>query len=66
MPLLFSIVIIILACGVLYWLIGSAPFIPEPFKGFAQWFVLAACVIWAFSVLLGYASPFPVFIGRRG
>ena len=65
MPLLFTIVIIILACGVLYWLIGSAPFIDDKFKAFAQWAVLVICVIWVFSVLFGYATVFPVLGGYR-
>jgi hypothetical protein len=62
---IISIVVLILGCGVLYWIIGSAPFIGDPFKSFAQWAVLVLCVVWAFGMLLGYIPPFPLFFGGR-
>lgn len=39
--------------GLLYWLIGSAPFIPDPFKKGLQWVVLALCVVLLIYMIIG-------------
>lgn len=53
--ILITIVLIILLCGVGYWLVSIAPIIPEPFKSAASWFIIVICVIWVFAVLFGAA-----------
>jgi hypothetical protein len=56
------LIIVGMIAGLLYWLVGAAPFIPDTFKKVIQYVILAVCVIYLiFAVLLPLASgPLPV------
>lgn len=51
-------IVLVLLCagmiaGLLWWLVGKAPFIPDSFKQVIQWVILAFCVIFLiYAVLL--------------
>jgi hypothetical protein len=62
MPFLFSILILIIVMGLVYWVITMLP-LPEPFKTIAIVVVLLICLIYLLSMLFGMAAPFPVFRG---
>jgi len=51
--------------GLLYWLVGSAPFIVEPFKSIIRWIILAICVLfliyWLLLPLVSGGSSGPLF-----
>jgi hypothetical protein len=47
------LIIVGMIAGLLWWLVGRAPFLPEPFKSIIQWVILALCVIFLiYAVLL--------------
>lgn len=50
--LLLVIVAVILAAGVVVWLIGRAPFIEPPYKEFAKYAILVVVVLWVLWVAL--------------
>jgi len=50
--LLIVIVAVILAAGVIVWLIGRAPFIEPPYKEFAKYAILVVVVLWVLFVVL--------------
>lgn len=62
---LFTLLLVICAAGLVAFLIKKAPFIDEPYKGFALWVLLAFVVLY---ILYCFFGPFPdVRIpGRRG
>ncbi|MET0568765.1 MAG: hypothetical protein ABWZ74_06770 [Hyphomicrobiaceae bacterium] len=43
--LLITVLVVGLIAGIAWWIITSAPFIPEPIKGFAAWAVVAIALI---------------------
>jgi hypothetical protein len=52
--------------GLLWYLVGRAPFLPDPFKQVIQWVILVVCVIFLiYAVLLpiigGSGSGRPLF-----
>ena len=47
------LIVVGIIAGLLWWLVGRAPFIPEPFKSVIQWIILAFCIIFLiYAVLL--------------
>jgi hypothetical protein len=63
MPFLFSILVLVIIMGLLYWIVTVLP-LPEPFKTIAVVVVLVICAIYLLSMLFGAAPPFPVFRGN--
>lgn len=43
--ILIFIAVVVLICGLIAYLIRSAPFIEEPFKSFGVWAVLAVAIL---------------------
>ncbi len=43
--MLVFVAVVVLICGLIAYLIRSAPFIEEPFKSFGVWAVLAVAII---------------------
>jgi len=43
--ILVFVAVVVLICGLIAYLIRSAPFIEEPFKSFGVWAVLAVAII---------------------
>jgi hypothetical protein len=60
MGILFSILIMVIVLGLIYWIVTMLP-LPEPFKQIAIVIVVVMCLIYLISLLTGYAGPFPVF-----
>ena len=50
---LFALIFLIVAAGVVAWLIGKAPFIAEPYKTFAQYALLVVVVLYILFSFLG-------------
>jgi hypothetical protein len=46
------LIIVGMIAGLLWWLVGRAPFLPEPFKSVIQWIILALCVIFLIYAVL--------------
>lgn len=61
MGLLFSVLIMVIIFGLLYWIVGLLPF-PEPFKQIALVIIGVIFLLYLLGLLFGYASPFPVFV----
>lgn len=59
MPFLFSILVMVILMGLLYWIVTLLP-LPEPFKQIATVVVIIICLLYVLSLLFGYAPPFPV------
>ncbi len=53
MDMLLSLLLVIFACGLLAFLIGRAPVIPEDFKQIATWLVLVFMVVYVIGMLFG-------------
>lgn len=64
MPFLFSILVLVIVMGLVYWVITLLP-LPEPFKQIAIVIVLVVCLLYLLSLLFGMATPFPVFRSYR-
>jgi hypothetical protein len=43
--ILVFVAVVVLICGLIAYLIRSAPFIEEPFKSFGVWAILAVAII---------------------
>ncbi len=43
--ILVFVAVVVLICGLVAYLIRSAPFVEEPFKSFGVWAVLAVAII---------------------
>lgn len=52
-PTIILILFILVGAGVLHYLLGRAPFIDPPYKGAAQWVILAVAVVWVVVLLYG-------------
>jgi hypothetical protein len=65
MGTLVHIVIVLIVgamiAGILWWLVGSAPFIADPAKSFIQWVILALC-----ALLVIYLILMPLIGGTGG
>lgn len=62
MPLLFSILVMVIVLGLIYWVVTLLP-LPEPFKQIAIVIVVVVCLLYLLSMLFGMAPAFPVFRG---
>jgi multisubunit Na+/H+ antiporter MnhB subunit len=60
MPFLFSLLVMVIVLGLIYWLMTMLP-LPEPFKQIALAIVVMICLLYLLGMLFGMASPFPVF-----
>ena len=64
MPFLFSILVMVIILGLIYWILTILP-IPQPFKNVAIVIFCVICLLYLLSLLFGAAPPFPVFRGYR-
>lgn len=60
MPFLFSILVMVIVMGLIYWIITLLP-LPQPFKQVAIVIVLVICLLYLLSMLFGAAPPFPIW-----
>jgi hypothetical protein len=60
MEVLFSILVMVIVLGLIYWVVTLLP-LPEPFKQIAVVIVVVVCLLYLLSLLFGMAQPFPVF-----
>jgi hypothetical protein len=60
MSFLFSILVMVIVLGLIYWLITMLP-LPAPFKQIATVLVVVICLLYLLSLLFGMAPPFPAF-----
>lgn len=51
--LIIALIVVGIVCGLIVWLIRAAPFIPEPFKSWAEYLVYVVAVL----VILVRALP---------
>jgi hypothetical protein len=63
--LVLVLIVLGMIAGLLYWLVGSAPFIAEPFKSIIRWIILAVCVLfliyWLLLPLVGGSGTAPLW-----
>ena len=64
MPFLFSILVMVIVLGLIYWVVTMLP-IPDPFKKIALVIVVVICLLYLLGVLFGAAPIFPAFRGYR-
>jgi hypothetical protein len=50
--LVLVLLVVGMIAGLLWWLVGRAPFIVEPFKSVIQWVILAICIIFLIYAVL--------------
>jgi hypothetical protein len=62
MPFLFSILVLIIIMGLVYWVVSVLP-IPDPFRTIALVIILVVCLLYLLSMLFGMAPAFPAFRG---
>lgn len=62
MPFLFSILVLVIVMGLVWWIIGLLP-LPEPMKQIVLVVLTVICLIYLLSLLFGMAAPFPIFRG---
>lgn len=60
MPFLFSILIMVIIFGLVYWIVGLLP-LPEPFKQIALVIIGVFFLLYLLGMLFGAAPIFPVF-----
>ncbi len=59
MPFLFSLLVLVIVLGLVYWIIQELP-LPEPFKKIALVIILVVCLLYLLGILFGLAPVFPV------
>lgn len=59
MPFLFSVLVMVIVLGLIYWVMTLLP-LPEPFKQISLVIIIVICLLYLLSILFGYAGPFPV------
>jgi hypothetical protein len=64
MSFLFSILVMIIIMGVIWWIVTLLPF-PEPFKNIALVIIGLIFLLYLLSMLFGMAGPLPVFRGSH-
>jgi hypothetical protein len=64
MPFLFSLLVMVIVLGLIYWLITMLP-LPPPFKNIALVIIVVICLIYLLGILFGGFAPFPVLRGYR-
>ena len=55
MPFLFQIIVVLVVCGLLYWILTLIP-LPPPFPQIIRVVVICAVVLYLLSVLLPFAG----------
>jgi len=60
MGLLFSLLIMVIILGLVWWIISILP-LPEPMKQIVTVILAVICLLYLLGLLFGYATPFPVF-----
>lgn len=60
MPFLFSILIMVIVLGLVYWVVTMLP-IPDPFKKIALVIIVVICLLYLLGVLFNAAPLFPAF-----
>lgn len=63
MALLFTLLVLVIVLGLVYWAITLLP-LPEPFKNIALVILILVCVIYLLAFLFGAAPGFPVLHTR--
>jgi heme A synthase len=59
MPFLFSLLVLVIVLGLIYWIVTLLP-IPPPFKQVALVIVIVICLIYLLGILFGAVAPFPI------
>jgi len=62
MPFLFSVLVMIIILGLIYWVISILP-IPDPFRQIALVIIVVVCLLYLLGMLFGMTGPLPVFRG---
>ena len=60
MGFLFSILVLVIIMGLVWWVIGMLP-LPEPMKQIVTVVLAVICLLYLLSLLFGMAQPFPIF-----
>jgi len=60
MSFLFSILIMVIVLGLVYWIVTMLP-IPGPFKQIALVIVVVICLLYLLAILFNAAPMFPAF-----
>jgi hypothetical protein len=60
MPFLFSILIMVIVLGLIYWVVTMLP-IPDPFKKIALVIIVVICLLYLLGILFNAAPLFPAF-----
>jgi hypothetical protein len=55
MPILFNVIVVLIVCGLLYWILTLIP-LPPPFPQIIRVVVIVAVVLYLLSVLLPFAG----------
>ena len=55
MPILFNVIVVLIVCGLLYWILTLIP-LPPPFPQIIRVVVIVAVVLYLLSVLLPLAG----------
>lgn len=55
MPIFFNVIVVLIVCGLLYWLLTLIP-LPPPFPKVIQVVVIVGVVLYLLSVFLPYAG----------
>jgi hypothetical protein len=65
--LVITLLVVGIVCGVLVWVVRTAPFVPEPMKAIAVWLIPVVGVLYLLLVLIGAAPPvtLPWYHGYR-
>ena len=58
MDILFSLLIMVIVLGLIYWVVTLLP-LPAPFRNIALVIVVVICLIWLLAFLFGAAPGFP-------
>ncbi len=56
---LIQLVVILVAVGVVIWLVETAPFVSATMKPIIRWVVIAVVLLWLLSIFVG-DIPLPV------
>lgn len=55
MPIFFNVIVVLIVCGLLYWILTLIP-LPAPFPQIIKVVVIVGVVLWLLSVFLPYAG----------
>lgn len=59
MQFLFSLLVLVIVLGLIYWIVTLLP-LPAPFKQVALVIIIVVCLLYLLGILFGAVPPFPV------